>query len=91
MLCAAYVHVKEQQQQAYIHGAIAGAAMGASAVWLFKTNPGMVHGLVKGAEDDVEWAHVGKQATAAFKQRVGNLTTMFATAMSTTAESTKTK
>jgi hypothetical protein len=79
MMAAAYMHMREMQQQAYIHGAIAGAAMGASALYLLKTQPGAVRNVV----DDVEWGQVGKQATAAFRHRVGNLADMFATATPT--------
>lgn len=68
VLVMVYVHFKEQQQQAYVHGAIAGAALGVTALYVLKAQPDAV-----GVARDI------LQTTAANPpKRISNLTDMFA-------------
>lgn len=67
-----YMHIKEQVRQAYIHGAVAGAALGVTALYVLKGEPDAARNILHAAA-----TNPGKHVDA-LKQRVTNLTDMFA-------------
>lgn len=72
-----YVHIKQQQQQAYIHGAIAGAAFGVTALYVLKAQPDAA----ANAARDILQANptlLTNPNPVLLKQRVSNLTDIFA-------------